>query len=87
MQCTHSNTKWVCEGWTKCQCHVIHKKMLNSFSTLSGTQRISCWFSMAELLIHLQGHVAQTNTLILIRHFSSLGTCQSATGQFFVCPW
>ena len=26
---------------------------------------------MAELLIHLQGHVAQTYTLILIHHFSS----------------
>ena len=36
---------------------------------------------MAELLIHLQGHVAQTYTLILIRHFSSLETCQSVAWE------
>ena len=74
MQCTHRNVK---DGQNL---NVTRKKML-SLSTLSQTQRISCWFSMAELLIHLQGHVAQTYTLILIHHFSSLETCQSVAWE------
>ena len=60
--------------------YVTRKEML-FLSTLSLTQRINHWFSMAELLIHLQGNVAQTYTLILIHHFSSLETCQSAAWE------
>ena len=74
MQCTHRNVK---DG----QNHNVTRKKMLSLSTLSQTQRISCWFSMAELLIHLQGHVAQTYTLILIHHFSSLETCQSVAWE------
>ena len=62
------------------QNHNVTCKEMLFLGTLSWlTQRIIRWFPMAELLIHLQGHVAQTYTLILIRHFSSLETCQSVS--------
>ena len=76
MQCTHSNMIWDGQNHK----YVTRKEML-FLSTLSLTQRINHWFSMAELLIHLQGNVAQTYTLILIHHFSSLETCQSAAWE------
>ena len=44
------------------QNHNVTCKEMLFLSTLSLTQRISRWFLMAELLIHLQGHVAQTYT-------------------------
>ena len=64
------------------QNHNVTCKEMLFLGTLSWlTQRIIRWFPMAELLIHLQGHVAQTYTLILIRHFSSLETCQSVAWE------